>query len=138
MENPYASPASAESSGPAAEGLFYPALGILILSIIWLFLAATNAVFYGSRLSDPEYNDDSRQFATIMLLYVAITSVYSLALALGAVNMLRMKSYLWAMVTAILAMVPMLGPCYLLAIPFGLRAFLTLRKLEVKVAFERR
>ena len=49
--------------------------------------------------------------------------------------MLSLRSYEFAMVAAILAMIPCLTPCCLLGLPFGIWAVVVLRKPGVKEYF---
>jgi hypothetical protein len=55
----------------------------------------------------------------------------------GSIRMLSLKSYGVAKAAAIVAMIPLLGPCCLLGIPFGIWAFVVLRRPEVQSAFAR-
>jgi hypothetical protein len=54
----------------------------------------------------------------------------------GAIQMKRMRSYGIALAAAIVAAIPMLGPCCIVGIPFGIWAIVVLSKPEVKRAFE--
>jgi hypothetical protein len=51
--------------------------------------------------------------------------------------MMRHSSYLWAVTVCILAMLPFIGPCYLLAVPFGIWGLVALRRPEVRASFAR-
>ncbi len=53
----------------------------------------------------------------------------------GAILMKNLKSHGVAKAAAIVAMVPLVGPCCLLGIPFGVWALITLEKPEVRNAF---
>jgi hypothetical protein len=57
------------------------------------------------------------------------------AILFGALKMMRLQSYGWAMAAAILAVIPCLSPCCCLGIPFGIWALVVLSKPEVKAAF---
>ena len=54
---------------------------------------------------------------------------------LGAIRMKNLKSHGIAKAAAIVAVVPLVGPCCLLGIPFGVWALITLEKPEVRNAF---
>jgi hypothetical protein len=53
----------------------------------------------------------------------------------GAVKMLKVQSRTWAMVAAILSLIPCLLPCCCLGVPFGIWALVVLNKPEVVSAF---
>jgi hypothetical protein len=59
----------------------------------------------------------------------------NLAVALGAVSMIRLKSYRSAYTAAILSIIPVCSPCFLLGIPFGIWAIVVLNRPEVKKRF---
>ncbi len=70
----------------------------------------------------------------------AVFSVIGLIMAvvvfMGASKMKNAESYGFAMAAAIIAMIPCLGPCCLLGLPFGIWALVVLMKPEVKAAFQ--
>ena len=113
----------------------WPALGILVVSVLWMFLGAMGIVYFVSQILDPEMTAADRQIPITYSLYILISVLYSGMLASGAVSMMRRNSYLWATATAILAMVPLLGPCYILGIPFGIWASSVLRDPDVRISF---
>jgi len=53
----------------------------------------------------------------------------------GALQMRQVKSYGLAMAASIVALVPCLGPCCCLGIPFGIWSLVVLAKPEVKAGF---
>lgn len=59
----------------------------------------------------------------------------NVAVALGAVSMLRLKNYRTANMAAILAIIPVCSPCFVLGIPFGIWAIVVLHRPEVKQHF---
>jgi hypothetical protein len=61
----------------------------------------------------------------------------SIVILAGAFRMLKSRSYEFAMVAAVAAVVPCLTPClvYLLFLPFGIWALVALRKPGVKSQF---
>ena len=63
--------------------------------------------------------------------------LYCLLLISGAFSILRKGSYLWAVTTCILALIPGIGPCYLIAVPFGLWGLVLLRRPEIRDSFVR-
>ena len=75
-------------------------------------------------------------------LELIIRSIWGVALLLassfvlfGAIKMKNMTDYGLARAAAIVAMIPCVGPCCLLGIPFGIWALVVLGKQHVKDAF---
>lgn len=54
----------------------------------------------------------------------------------GAMEMKKLRNYQLAMGASIVAVIPCLGPCCLLGIPFGIWALVILSKPEVKQGFK--
>jgi len=79
----------------------------------------------------PEYSSVVvRTIWGVILLFASAFVFY------GAIRMKDLVDYNAAMAGAVVAMVPCVGPCCLLGIPFGLWAFVVLRRSEVKEAFQ--
>ena len=73
---------------------------------------------------------------------ITIRSIWGVVLVLassfvlyGAIQMRNLKNYGQARAAAIVAMIPLLGPCCLLGIPFGIWAFVVLGQPGVRNAF---
>jgi hypothetical protein len=73
---------------------------------------------------------------TTGIILNVIGFVVSIVIVLGAVKMRKLESYGLAMTSCILAMLPMVSPCCLLGLPFGIWGVVVLSKPEVKSAFE--
>lgn len=135
MTNPYDSPAEARQYDPignARAKLLTPAVALIVVSVLWIFFALMGlAFFYWQQLTSIE--EESRHTFFMMILGVEV--LYSLVLITGAFSMLRRGSYVWAVVTNLLALVPILSPFYFLGIPFGVWGLWVLRNPEVKAAF---
>lgn len=54
----------------------------------------------------------------------------------GAIKMIKGKSYGLAKTATIVAMIPLLGPCCLLGIPFGIWGFIVLNRPHVRQSFQ--
>jgi len=87
------------------------------------------------RVFDPESSEEIRHAFIQYSVYTAVHAVFSLPIIAGAICMVRLRCYLFALVAAWLAIVPFLGPCYVVAIPFGIWALIVLRNPEVKAGF---
>lgn len=64
-------------------------------------------------------------------------SLLGLFILIGARKMRHLESYGFAMVSAILAVLPILGPHYIVSLPMGMWALIVLTRPEVKAAFAR-
>ena len=69
-------------------------------------------------------------------VFGVIGLIMSVVVFMGASKMKNAESYGFAMAAAIIAMIPCLGPCCLLGLPFGIWALVVLMKPEVKAAFQ--
>ncbi len=136
VDNPYESPPLGDQPKATRASLFGPALGILVVSLIWVFFCLFGVVYQLSIITNPETLPENRNFPITIMLYALISMGYSLLLASGASSMLRTKSYLWAYATSILACVP-IGPCYVLAIPWGVWGIRVLSRPEVRASFSK-
>jgi hypothetical protein len=73
---------------------------------------------------------------------IAIRSIWGVVLLIassfvlyGAIQMKNMKKYETARAAAIVSMIPLLGPCCIFGIPFGIWAFVSLGRPGVRNAF---
>jgi hypothetical protein len=145
-----------DPTGPGAGGRG-PALDLVKLPAIFLMISAGLGIVGGlgllglqGLLSSPEQLSWLREEPEILerLKGVAessggvagyarsiLAAVVSAAILFGALKMMRLQNYGWAMAAAILAVIPCLSPCCCLGIPFGIWALVVLSKPEVKAAF---
>jgi hypothetical protein len=139
-ENPYQAAltdAIAPAQSVARRQLLPVAIGLLVTSILhvagYLYYAAYVYIVVAAPNAEP-----SRSHPMIVYcLFYGISVFYCLLLIMGAFSMMRQGSYLWAMTTCILAMIPLLGPCYFFAVPFGIWGLLVLKRPEVRDSFAR-
>jgi hypothetical protein len=139
-ENPYQSDlAQPLPPSPliARRQLLPIAVGLLVVSILHLVGGLFYFVFVYSILAAPDADPANWHGTIVYCMYMGITMLYCLVLISGAFSMMRQGSYLWAVTTCILAMVPFVGPCYFLGIPLGIWGLLVLRRPEVRDAFAR-
>lgn len=134
--NPYAASAVASAPVNAREQLLPPAIGLLVISILHNFGGLFYFAFVYSIYS-AEDHDAGLDRTLVYCMYYGIGMLYSLVIATGTFSMLRKGSYLWAVTTCILALIPAIGPCYFLAMPFGIWGLIVLRRPEVRSAFAR-
>ncbi len=139
-ENPYRASASAPvppSPLAARRQLLPVAVGLLVVSILHIFGGLFYFVFVYGVIAAPDADPQGTHMTLVYCMYMGISMLYCLLLISGAFSMLRQGSYLWAVTTCILALIPFLGPCYLLAVPFGAWGLLLLRRPEVRDSFAR-
>ena len=67
--------------------------------------------------------------------FAVVELVLGAVVLIGAMKMKKLESYAFAMVAAILAMVPCFWPCCVLGLPFGIWALVVLSDGSVKAAF---
>jgi hypothetical protein len=127
-----ASPVSPKS---ARHQLLPIATTLLLFSILHIVGGLSYFVFVYSRSAAPDADPMQTHVSIVYCMYYGITMMYCLLLMTGAFSMMRRGSYMWAMTTCILAMIPILGPCYIVAIPVGIWGVLVLRRAEVRNSF---
>lgn len=122
----------------AARNQLVPvAISLIVVSLIWVFLLAFGITYIYMDFSAPDASPDRRHISKLYILSMLISATYSLVLISGAFSMLRQGSYVWAVSISCLALVPLLGPCYFLAIPIGIWALVVLRRPSVRDSFQR-
>jgi hypothetical protein len=137
-ENPYqaALASSAPAVVPAARRQLLPAaIGLLVTSILHITGGLFYFVYVYSVYARPDADVRGNNVLLVSCLYYGISMLYCLLLISGAFSMMRQTSYMWAMTVCILAMIPFLGPCYFLAVPFGLWGVFILRRPDVRESF---
>ncbi len=71
----------------------------------------------------------------IRILWSIVLLTTSGVVIYGAIQMKNLRNYRAAMTAAIISMIPMLGPCCILGIPFGIWALIVLMQPDVKAHF---
>ncbi len=74
--------------------------------------------------------ESSTMFPVLGLVVIAMSTL----ILIGAVKMKSRQSYRWALLAAVLGMVP-LSLCFFVTVPLGIRAFSCLNEPEVRAAF---
>lgn len=130
--NPYETPRAFENAAASPTNLLPVGITLLGLSILYIFLMLLNLALY---IPQTLSSSENTTFPATMCIYVLIVIAFNFMLITGAISILRRGSYVWALVTCCLAMVPMLGPCYILGIPVGIWGVVQLRKPGVRDSF---
>lgn len=131
-------PPPTSTSMPEGRGPLFPvAVSLIVISVLWSFMLMMGMAYYYSVIAAPDADPTTRHMMTTYSLYMLVTLGYSLMLLTGAFSMIRKGSYAWAVATSCLAMVPVLGPCYVMGIPVGIWGLMVLRRPEVRASFTR-
>lgn len=128
-ENPY-KPSVSDDGLESRDGLRRVAVSLLTVTILWASVLALCGMFMAYRWAG------GHQIPLPGLVFLLLAFPYSLILVLGSIDMLRRGSYRWALTTSFLAIVPLLGPCYVVGIPVGIWALIVLRRPTVRCSFK--
>ena len=133
--NPYAPPAPQPGSSSESP-LLFPAIALLILSSLFvlIILASVPGQIVRMRAIDTSTPEGAGELVG-SIVSLAIWPLMNLAIAVGAVSMIRLRNYRSAYTAAILSVIPICSPCLLLGIPFGIWAIVVLNRPEVKQRF---
>lgn len=140
----YSAAAPDRSAGAALKG---PAIGLIVVCCIDFFFALIQIARHNAMIqlysSMPQFQDPQMQkmlqmtAGPIGYITFGFQILVTLVVLLGAIKMLSLKSYTFAFVAAILAVIPCITPCCgILTLPFGIWALIVLNKADVKRCFE--
>ncbi len=145
--NPYSSPNEAQvTSRSARDMLAGPAVALIALSlcciVVLLATLAMNAYLMLSgaagRLPRPGIGITKEEQIGLRAAWEIVMLVANVVILFGAVKMKRLENYRLAKTSAVIAMIPCVGPCCLAGIPFGFWAMVVLNNPEVADAFDER
>lgn len=104
-----------------------PALGLFVSGMIGVFTSTIWGIWYtGKTFGNPDH-----MASALWAFPVLAGGVFQ---CIGAKRMLKLESYMWSLMAAILALVPY-SPGWVLALPCGIWALIVLSKPEVMAAF---
>jgi hypothetical protein len=136
--NPYASPT--QSNDPyfnsATNPLTIPAVFLLVLASIMLLLILLSFPGQFIRLSaiDTSTPRGSGELAG-GIVGLIVWPLINVMIIIGAISMLQLKSYRNAQAAAVMALIPICTPCFILGIPFGIWSLILLNREDVKKRF---
>jgi hypothetical protein len=144
MSNPYQSPTEVSGTDDPQSQVAAPAVALIAVAVVAIVFGALGLgidlllIVSGSvEVLERENTGPISEYTQI-----AVRTIWGLVLFVaawfvlyGGWNMKNLTNYGTARTAAIVAMVPLVGPCCLLGIPFGLWAFLVLGKAHVRSAF---
>jgi phage FluMu protein Com len=142
--NPYASSMPLNQGGITQSLVRPPATALIVVSLIAIILGVLGLVMdvvlvttgvaekLGELSKGPISKDTQIMVRSIWGVILLIASSFVLY---GAIQMKNQRRFGTARAAAIVAMIPLLGPCCILGIPFGFWAFTTLGKPGVRSIF---
>lgn len=134
-ENPYASPAAGPPEIEALARLWPPAILLLAISSVWIIALALCSPVWLPEIFDPAISPKARQVPIQVTVFVISNFCVSIIISVGAGCMMRRGPRWAAFAGAWAAMLPFLGPWFLICIPLGIWAHFVLRRPDVKAAF---
>jgi hypothetical protein len=153
MSNPYQSPLSeqfysqAKQSVEAArqsaiQSVQAPAIALMVVSGVSIAAVSLSVLFNvvllatGAAANFNRGGMDPFVYVAIRLCWALLILAASGYCLFGAWQMKTLNNYQHAFYSSIVAMIPCLGPCCVLGIPFGAWAMTTLYKDEVRQRFQ--
>ena len=136
-ENPFESPVMQNDEEPRSNPLKIPAicLGILSTALLFVLLLSIPRTIMSMITIDITTSEGQGELfgiLTVPVVYLAI----AIEVMRGSIGMLKFNRYDKARAAAIVAMIPVCSPFIVLGIPFGIWAFMLLRKPEIKARFQ--
>ncbi len=127
----------------AQERVQWPGIGLLVVGIFssiitliawssWVWLTVT-------RTDETAATEATSRALTVGNVMFPIIAALSLAILLGALKMLRLRSRRWAIVASVVALLPLpAGPFWILSLPIGIWSLVVLNRPVVKRGFASR
>jgi len=134
----------------ALQKIKAPAVAMIVLAILNIVLSLWNLIkliFFPPNLNQelakyPQFQDPQIQhmlqmfYGPIGIGSAIFTLVMGIVILFGAVQMRKLENYVFALVAAILAILPCVSACCILGLPFGIWALVVMNKPEVKSQFK--
>ena len=144
MSNPYQTPTQSAANRDLLAEVQRPAIALIIVALVAIILGTLGLVLDVFLLASGAVANLEATNAGPTSEYtpIAVRSIWGAVLVIassfvlyGAIKMKNLESHSTARAAAIVAMIPLLGPCFVLGIPFGIWAWVVLGKPDVKNAF---
>ncbi|PQO39308.1 hypothetical protein C5Y96_05495 [Blastopirellula marina] len=144
MSNPYESPSNSPQSSAAQSAVTAPAIALMVISALAVvvgilglmgdaFLLLSGAVEQLEEMNDGPVS--KYQSITVRIIWGIALILASAYIFYGAMQMKQLTNYTAARTAAMISVIPCLGPCCFLGIPFGIWALVVLSKPEMRDAF---
>jgi hypothetical protein len=133
--NPYQSPAAYQAKTITGNPLMIPSIILLVLAsmMLALILFSIPGLIFQTRGIDTTIPAlQGKLVGSLAGFWVVMMG----AIIWGSVAMLRLRGYRNAMVAAVLAVIPVCSPCFVLGVPFGIWAIIVLMRVEVRAMFQ--
>ena len=128
--NPYSPPGEPSQSHRAQDPkslVHGPATGLIVVSLFCLMAVCVaemiNGILFVSGTVDtlpaPSIGIDKQTQIALRMAWGGLIFLNNVMILVGAVKMQSLRNYRFAMASAILALIPCIGPCYVLAFPLG-------------------
>jgi hypothetical protein len=135
--NPYQSPAGPQPAIGAGNPLMIPAIILIVLASSMLALILLSMPGQVLRMRDIDTTTHEGQGELVgAIVALVVWIVVNAAILWGSIAMLRLSSYRDAIVAAVLSVIPVCSPCFVLGIPFGIWAIIVLMRPEVRARFQ--
>ena len=128
-------------SSEASSKVAAPAISLIAASSISLLyhviIQCINIYLIASDTSMPELFGMTK--GTQMMVRIGwslVIMIISLIILIGAVKMLRLSNKRWAKTACILALIPCMGPCFILHPPLGIWGLIVLKQGEIASSFK--
>jgi hypothetical protein len=143
--NPYAAPvgAAAHDERKANGKVMAPAIALLVIGLLGIVVSLFNLVFAlltPNQAIDPNAPEIIQEMQRNAggPLAAAVQAVFAIVnglIILGAIYMMRLRSWGWAMTSSVLAMVNIGTCCCVMGFPVGIWAIIVLSMEDVKQMF---
>ncbi len=116
-------------------------VGLVGMSLMFLYLVASVIMLAAGQMQIPARNNGAPSVAywigfSVPFLFYLFNIFSNGLIAYAGYNMVKFKSYTFAMVGSIAAVIPMLSACCLLGIPFGIWGIVVLTGSGAKDVFQ--
>lgn len=144
MSNPYSSPNQPDRAPNVSAHIDAPAIALIVVSsiaiAIGLLSLAGDIFFLVSGLVDDleainQGPISERTQIIFRMIWGIVLIVASCFVLFGSIKMKQRKSFATAKAASIVALIPLIGPCCILGIPFGIWALIALGKPGVRQSF---
>lgn len=129
--------ATARVSGPATWLIVLASFDI-VMCVILIPVLLLGVLGTGAAMGEAGPQDKFVELfmnLSFNLFSVVIGLVLGIIILLGAIRMVKLQSYGFAMTAAILSIIPCTSPCCLIGMPIGIWALVVLNDPAVKAAF---
>ncbi|MDY3554855.1 hypothetical protein R5W24_003985 [Gemmata sp. JC717] len=112
-----------------------PAMGLLVTAAISVTALIVALIIDVVILATFRLEPQQKTQITIRTTWAALMLVANFVIINGALRMKQLESHPLALTACILGMIPCLGPCFVLGLPFGIWGLTVLNESRVRRAF---